>query len=81
MLYEVITDPGNPPLNDVLGDITPTVFNTWRDTIDTAERYNEPGVFTALLGWEWTSTPAGANLHRVVITAEGRDAASRYAPS
>jgi len=75
-----VLDPGNPPLNDVLGDITPTVFNSWRDAIDTAERYNEPGVFTALLGWEWTSTPAGANLHRVVITAEGLDAASRYTP-
>ena len=40
----------------------------WNDEIDAAERNNRPGTFTALIGWEWTSTPGGKNLHRCVIT-------------
>ena len=39
----------------------------------TAEDYNEPGRFTALIGYEWTSNKAGNNLHRVVIFRDGKD--------
>jgi len=75
-----VLDPGNTPLNDSLGDITPTVVTSWNETIDAAEANNEPGRFTALLGWEWSSIPAGANLHRVVVTPNGRDQAAQYMP-
>ena len=75
-----VLDPGNPPLNSSLGDISPTVVTSWNETIDAAEAHNEPGRFTALLGWEWSSIPAGANLHRVVITPDGRDKAAQYMP-
>ena len=41
--------------------------SVWQKVIDAAEKYNEPGKFSAIIGWEWTSTPDGANLHRVVF--------------
>ena len=40
----------------------------WTDNVDAAERNNQPGVFTAIAGWEWSSTPNGRNLHRVVFS-------------
>ncbi|MCB2063228.1 MAG: DUF3604 domain-containing protein [Novosphingobium sp.] len=39
----------------------------WEDVAATAERHNQPGRFTALIGYEWTSTVAGDNLHRNVL--------------
>jgi len=75
-----VLDPGNPPIDDSLGDISPTVVTSWGEMIDAAEAHNEPGKFTALLGWEWSSIPAGANLHRVVVTPNGREQAKQYMP-
>jgi hypothetical protein len=50
------------------GDLR-TVRSAWNDTIDAAARYNEPGKFTSLIGYEFTSAPGGRNLHRNVIFA------------
>ena len=52
----------------------------WEGQIDAAERYNEPGVFSAMIGWEWTSAPNMRNLHRVVFTDAGGDAARKFIP-
>lgn len=52
----------------------------WEEVIRTADAHDEPGVFTALIGWEWSSLPAGANLHRVVFTSAGADVASQFRP-
>ena len=53
----------------------------WKITLDAAEKYNEPGKFTAFIGYEWTSqVPPGNNLHRVVIYRDGADKASQTEP-
>jgi hypothetical protein len=45
----------------------PAYLSTWKAIVQAAEDYNEPGQFTALIGFEWTSLIKGNNLHRVVL--------------
>ena len=45
----------------------------WREVVESAERHNQPGAFTALIGYEWTSWPGGSNLHRVVVYRDGAE--------
>jgi hypothetical protein len=52
----------------------------WDDVIDAAERYNEPGVFTAFIGFEWTSLVKGANMHRNVIFRDNGDRGRQVVP-
>ncbi len=54
--------------------------DTWADITATADRHNKPGEFTALIGWEWSSIPGGANLHRVVITDADGETARSFLP-
>ena len=56
------------PLDD--DDLTRTV---WNRIVDSAEQFNEPGVFTALHGFEWTSSYEANNLHRVVVFRDNAD--------
>ncbi len=52
----------------------------WAHAVAAAEKYNEPGVFTALHGFEWTSAPGGNNLHRTVVFRDNADRASQVVP-
>ena len=52
----------------------------WEDVGQTADDHNEPGRFTAFIGYEWTSMIEGNNLHRVVIYRDGADKTSQVPP-
>jgi len=55
----------------------------WDRQIETADRFNEPGVFTAFIGYEWTSInnmKYPSNLHRVVIFKEDARKAGQILP-
>ena len=59
----------------------PTVrVSAWEDIGQIADRYNKPGEFTALIGWEWSGTPGGANLHRIVVSDANAAQASKIFP-
>jgi len=59
---------------------TPGYQEAWQLTMDAADAANAPGEFTAFIGYEWTSTESGLNLHRVVLYRDGKDKAELMEP-
>ena len=53
---------------------------SWSDTADAADANNIPGEFSAILGWEYSLIPGGANLHRVVLTDLDGTSAKAFQP-
>ncbi len=66
---------GNDPLKDP--KFTRLI---WEEMIDYAEAHNQPGAFTAFIGYEWSSSPGGNNLHRVVVMRDDADEARQVLP-
>jgi hypothetical protein len=54
--------------------------STWQEIIKAADDANEPGRFTAFIGYEWTSLVTGNNLHRNVIFRDDAAKASQVDP-
>ena len=92
LFVSILPDPDNTPLEDANASMLQEnnlnllpmpkqiEIDTWKIITDTADEYNEPGVFTALIGWEWSAIPAGANLHRIVISDSDGTTAQQYDP-
>ena len=57
------------------------LITAWEKTVDVMEKYNEPGKFTALIAYEWTSNgERGENLHRNVIFRDNGDKTRGFMP-
>ena len=54
--------------------------SAWLETIAAADEADDPGRFTAFIGFEWTSNTGGNNLHRNVIFRENGDKARLTEP-
>ncbi len=52
----------------------------WTHATKAAEKWNQPGVFTTLHGFEWTSAPGGNNLHRTVIFRDNAERVNQVLP-
>jgi hypothetical protein len=65
---------GNPPFPKE------TQRLIWEEVGLTADEYNDPGKFTAFIGYEWTAWSEGNNLHRVMIYRDDVEKAKKLPP-
>lgn len=80
---ELITAAANGTLPEALTDPErqrEATAEIWSHQLELLDRYNRPGSFTALAGFEWTLMPDGNNLHRVVMFRDGRDRTGQIRP-
>jgi hypothetical protein len=75
-----VADPANELPENTFGDTLATETTAWHEIVDAAERHNKPGEFSTFIGWEWSSIPSGANLHRIVFTPDGGATAKQFVP-
>lgn len=54
--------------------------SVWDDVVEAAEAYNNPGHFTTIIGFEWTSLVKGNNLHRNVLFRDNGVRAGQVVP-
>ncbi|KUJ79634.1 MULTISPECIES: DUF3604 domain-containing protein [Microbulbifer] len=55
------------------------VRESWQAYTALADKYNEPGKFSAIIGYEWTAI-GGNNLHRNVLFRDGSKVADKTVP-
>ena len=77
---EMIVAQSNNDIPAVMKD-PKLALTIWQKNTEIMEKYNQPGVFTAFIGYEWTSNAGGGdNLHRNVIYRDGKAKADEVLP-
>jgi hypothetical protein len=71
---------GTFPESQLYTPDTPGYRHAWEVTVAAAEEFNEPGRFSAIIGFEWTSLVKGGNMHRNVIFRDGANRALQVLP-
>ncbi|MCE9612872.1 MAG: DUF3604 domain-containing protein [Lentisphaerae bacterium] len=61
-------------------DASKITAGAWAHAVSACEKWNQPGVFTTLHGFEWTCAPGGNNLHRTVVFRDGGDRVGQVVP-
>jgi hypothetical protein len=62
ILHSILTSTGMPEY------VVPKLLQgNWQKYVKVANKYNDPGKFTTLIAFEWTSIPNGRNMHRNVF--------------
>ncbi|NIZ09783.1 DUF3604 domain-containing protein [Pseudooceanicola sp. HF7] len=80
VVMEMITLQGQGKVPAAMTDKT-TQMDMWQKMTEIVEGHNQPGVFTALIGYEWTSNYGGGNnLHRNIIYRDGKTLADMVRP-
>ncbi len=81
--YEAFIDwlnRGMGPSTDLINDPKMSTA-VWDAVVKNADKYNEPGKFTAFIGFEWTSTGGvGGNLHRNLVFRDGKERTKQILP-
>ena len=77
--YEIVQAIANLEIPAVLAEEN-FFRSVWEDYVAAAEEYNDPGQFTAMIGYEWTSFPGANNLHRNIVYRDGADKALQHLP-
>lgn len=67
-------------LIDPLAELPELTRTMWANITTAAEKYNQPGLFTAFIGYEWTSVPGGNNLHRNIVFRDAKSRADQVIP-
>jgi hypothetical protein len=62
ILHDILTSTGRPELT-----VPELLKDNWQEYIKVSNKYNDPGKFTTLIAFEWTSIPNGRNMHRNVF--------------
>jgi hypothetical protein len=82
-MNELVSAQANNKLPPTIKDpkvVGPIMKSVWQQYTATAEKFNEPGRFTAMIGYEWTSVPGGNNLHRNILFRDNKDKADQILP-
>ena len=65
---------------NIPGATDPMAETYWAKTTKAAKRRYQPGAFATFIGFDWTSSPTGNNLHRNVISRDGKDKTNQILP-
>lgn len=80
VMIEMITLQGQGKIPEALTD-KKVQMDIWKEMTEIVESHNKPGIFTALIGYEWSSNYGGGNnLHRNIVYRDGKALADQVRP-